>query len=655
MLIVGDPGQRATLLERVRALGYAASVLAPGELAAALERGEPRLIVVCLDDVDPPVFMATLRRLQRGAAIPVTLCGRPAASGFDLADVLELGADHFLEEPITDETLQIAVDALAGPPLRAPVAVSVPPEPESTGGTWPTRTEVIEETGPVRVVPTPTRGGDDSPMAGQLHRTFGILDARRRSPAERGAMSDSADDLDLAELGLDDVPLPDADEAIDPGESQERLEVAELKLIAPPVVVREPEPGSSRVPKGPRETTVLLEDAGPLGPRATTANRYGAAEHATGEVREHTAPVVAVTSEFADRPRRRVPLPLERQGDLATVEVPRLLSRLHRAAFSGKLVLASARVEKAVWFDAGAIVFARSSAGHDRLLDGLLRSGMLTRSQYAEARRLTEAEGRRAGQILVEAGLLKQAELLTALQEHLARIVDSTLPWREGHWVLEPDATCEEPIQLTTPTAVLLVEGIRQRMEPARLLGLLGGPGAHPQLRDEAWSRANARRDLAEGLQLLPGEEAWLSRLDGRASLSELLADPAADEAELLTVIYALHVLELLDLTGEPMPAPRVIDDPVAIDRRRIEARLALAREADYFALLGLERDATRADVRVAWADLDRTFGDARLEPATVAELGQALAELRAALAEARDVLAHDMLRNAYLAQLEEP
>ena len=59
--------------------------------------------------------------------------------------------------------------------------------------------------------------------------------------------------------------------------------------------------------------------------------------------------------------------------------------------------------------------------------------------------------------------------------------------------------------------------------------------------------------------------------------------------------------------------------------------------------------------MRVAWADLDRTFGDERLEPATRIEMAGELVELRAALAEAKDVLSHDLLRNAYLAQLEEP
>lgn len=659
MLIVGDPSSRAGVVGQVASLGYAAAAIGPELAAAALESSAPRMIVVFLDDIDPPVFMAALRRLHRGAAIPVTLCGRPADSGFDLADVLELGADHFIEEPITDDALLAALEALAGPPLRRTIEPSpiAPVEPVATAaeasGSWPTRTEVIEETGPVRVLPAAT---DESQMSGQLHRAFGILDARRRSPQERSAVGDSADDLDLADLGLDDVPLPEHDDGIDPGESHDRLEVAQLHVLVPGTDVHGLEIASPlRPPKGPRETTVLLEDASPVGPRTPTGNRYAPPDGVTGEVRERTSPQVSVTSEFADRPRRRVPLPLERQGDLATVEVPRLLSRLHRAAFTGKLTLAAARVEKSVWFESGVIVFARSSAGHDRLLDGLLRSGLLTRSQYAEARRMTEADGRRAGQVLVEAGLLKQAELLDALQDHLARIVDSTMPWREGVWSLEPDERCEEPIQMTTPTAVLLVEGIRQRMEPTRLLGLLGGPGAHPQLSDEAWSRPSALHDLAEGLQLSASEEAWLERLDGRSSLSQLLSDPAADEGELLAAVYALHVLELLDLPGEPIPAPRVHDDPVAIDRRRIEARLALAREADYFALLGLERDATRADVRVAWADLDRTFGEARLEPATLQELAAELAELRAALAEARDVLAHDMLRNAYLSQLEEP
>jgi len=695
VLIVGNPVGRQLLLQQVRALGYAALVIPAASTAATLEGGVPRVIVVCLDDVDPPAFMAALRRAHRGAAIPVALCGRLVDSGFDLADVLDLGADHFLEEPVGDDALAAALDALAGPPPAVRDATSTPPpvqlaavpalpddamlDDAAPSGTWPTQTEVIEEPSGRAPAMLPHMSGPiGAEMSGQMHRAFGILDARRRSPEElESAVGESADDLDLAQLGLDATPDADhlgaaldpaLDQGIDPGDSQDRLEVAELRVLGPypglGIV------GSHRASSGHRETTVLLEDAGPVSPRSNTSPRFGPTDVDTSEIREGT-PVVHVTAEFSARsgpefssrsfgagfsePRRRDPLPLEHEGELDRVEVPRLLSRLHRAGYTGKLTLTSGRVAKSVWFAGGSIVFARSSAGHDRLLDALLRCGMLTRPQYEEGRRLTEAEGRRAGQVLVEAGFLKQAEMLGALQEHLARIVDSTMPWREGTWLLEPDVRCAEPIQLTAPTAVLLVEGIRQRIEPARMLGLVGGPSSHPRLRNRGAEGTATRVDVALGLQLLPGEEAWLPLLDGRASLGELLARPGADEAELLLVVYALHVLDLLELPGEPMPTPRLVDDPVAIDRERVTARLTLAREADYFALLGLPRDATRADVRVAWVDLDRTFGEARLEPATRIELAGELVELRAALAEAKDVLSHDLLRNAYLAQLEEP
>ena len=77
----GDPGKPA-LAEQVGALGYGAELIAPPGVEPRLDGWRhARVIVVCIDDVDPPLFMASLRRMQRGAAIPVTLCGRMAGVG----------------------------------------------------------------------------------------------------------------------------------------------------------------------------------------------------------------------------------------------------------------------------------------------------------------------------------------------------------------------------------------------------------------------------------------------------------------------------------------------------------------------------------------------------------------------------------------------
>ena len=649
VLIVGEPAARTVLARQTAALGYEVELVPPGGACDRIAEGVlPRVVVVCLADVDPPDFMTSLRRVQRGAAVPITLYGSLGGSVLDLADVLDLGADHFLEEPVGDDQLASALEALAGPPNSEPMR----DRPAEDGGeiSWPTSTSVIDEPEPRLRAASEISSRTSDPVIGQLTRTLDFLADRRERADEE------ADDLDLASLGFDAVPEIDAEHGgLDPAESQDRLEVAELRVLHPATSGTGTGTGGDRRGRatiGPRESTVLLEDSSPLAPRPMHL-ADPVVDQGTG--RERTAPVVAVTSEVADRPRRRVPLPLERDGDLSTLEVPRLLCKLYKSRFTGRLALATGRVEKAMWFDTGAIVYARSTAGHDRLIDGLVRRGLVTRAQYDDARRAIESAPRRAGQVLVEAGFLKQSELVGALQDHLARIVDSTFAWHEGTWTLEPDVRCDESVLLSIPTAVLIVQGIRQRLEPAQLWGLVGGPRAHPRLRDGAASNPTAVRELAEDLQLGTGEALWLARFDGRHALADLLAEPDAREDELLPLVHALHVLELLDLHREALPMPRVADDPASVDRRRVEDRLALAREADYFAVLGLPRDAGRADVRHAYTELMRTFGEDALEPATREALASELAELRVALGEARDVLQDDALRSAYLAQLEEP
>src|SRR5690606_13771132 len=217
-----------------------------------------------------------------------------------------------------------------------------------------------------------------------------------------------------------------------------------------------------------------------------------------------------------DRPRRRAPLPIDDHGTLDRVEVPRLLWTLHRARYTGGLSLSRGRVDKRLSWRDGEIVFARSNVGHDRLIDGLLHRGLLTREQYATARELAAEAPDGVGPRLVEAGLLKPAELPRALREHLLRIIDSTFPWTDGRWVLTPGDASAGAGLVDAPVPLVVAEGVRHRMESAQLTGLLGGLELHPRVRGEA-AMPGGPRELAERLRLSPSEEAWLPRLDGTA------------------------------------------------------------------------------------------------------------------------------------------
>jgi DnaJ-domain-containing protein 1 len=192
---------------------------------------------------------------------------------------------------------------------------------------------------------------------------------------------------------------------------------------------------------------------------------------------------------------------------------------------------------------------------------------------------------------------------------------------------------------------------VRLRVGARQLLGWLGGRQQIPRLRPD---RADDLSSWANALDLSGWERQVLEDLDGHRSLGELL-EGIARAVDLLALVYVLHVFEIIDLLGEPLITDKSGRDPAELDRTRIEARLRLIHDSDYFAVLGVERTANAIDIRRAYRDLTTTFADDRLEPQTLRSYGDALRELRAALDEAYFVLSDEALRSTYLAHLEEP
>lgn len=662
VLVVGQPGPSEALVLRVREHGYAAEVCTVARVAERLGADRmPGALVLCTDGLDVGAVMKAVRDTSLGAAIVVTLYGALGESIGDLADVLDLGADHFLNAPATDQELVTALEELAGP-AAAPGAEHQG-LPGGSFGSWPNRTEVID--GPLpdsdeyegladseplpQLVPEVTSPelSEPSEVLGQLHRTLDMLEQRLRDGGGHGAARADPGDDDLSRYGLDEVPDVGTTPARRGQSAQLGVEEFELPLVS----LTSPGARVSRAADNP-ESTVRLEETGELrtaGAPVADPVTPGRREPLEPELESELSSSVA-----RDRPRRARPLPIDRKGGLDIVEVPRLLWTLHRARYTGRLTLQRGKIEKSIWLDAGNFVFARSNVGHDRLSDGLLRRGVLTRSQYETARSLATREPRRAGHLLVEAGFLKPGELHRVLRIHLARILDSTFPWRSGRWLLVPDEASDEPVQLEDAPALLLAAGIRNRMEPTQIVDLLGGPDMVPRF-DAANATVVGMHEVVDLLRMTPSDEVWIERLDGRRSLAELTEQAGADELELFSLVYLLHIMGYVELSREPEPEPRPDLRPEELDTQRIQERLGMSRQLDYFEVLGLDRDACRVDVQRAYTDLSATFADDSLEPGVRRDMEADLRELREALAEARDVLIDDALRGAYLAHLEEP
>ena len=97
ILIVGDEARLADIRGRIRAFGYRVRSCSTEQLAEVLRTQRvPDALLLSILDADPVGLMAGVRRIPKGAAIPVILFGERGEGVADLADVLYLGAYHVI-------------------------------------------------------------------------------------------------------------------------------------------------------------------------------------------------------------------------------------------------------------------------------------------------------------------------------------------------------------------------------------------------------------------------------------------------------------------------------------------------------------------------------------------------------------------------------
>jgi len=671
ILIVGDAVQRRDLIHSVRDRRYDVTLCQPNELSERIRTGpEPAAIVVCIADVDPGPLLAGLRRSREGAAIPVVLHGSLGGEIQDLADVLDLGADHFIADPVQNDLLAEVLLELAGPASpETEIGNRGPSITYQQGGTRGGREERLrpefEDRDQVRHGSsssgrrTAPRGDHGAPALGNLHQTLDRLEARLRdsdrdSGIENDEFSAPHESMDLESLRLGDIPDVDGalepDETVDPADSSLGLRVTTERETS---VLHAPSEAMALEVKPLSIPALQLSQTKKVGHEREATENLGRAEGlGRGSGRQ-----------YQPSPSPEEPRP---PSDFAAGELPGLLWGLHEAEYFGSLELSCEDAEIRLWLEDGEVVGVDALEGGDEIEDlvqGLLARGMLTRAQAEEAQGWVEDDSREGGSLLIEAGFLKASEWASFHQDRLGETIDSSFSWPSGEYSLKKsEAMSDEIVRLERSMTAVILEGVRNGMGLRDTRDLLAGSAdgdfGCPRLIRPGHSKRSVVAECIECWRLEGDEERWVRQFDGEHSVGDLL-DRDDDETRLLSLVYALKTCGFLTLgSTKAKDADNGVpcgEDPVKIDGQRIFDRLSLARESDYFEFLGLQRDADRTEIRSAHARLCATFSNVKLEEQSAECWASDLTELRAALDDARDVLLDDPMRSAYLAQLEEP
>jgi hypothetical protein len=297
-------------------------------------------------------------------------------------------------------------------------------------------------------------------------------------------------------------------------------------------------------------------------------------------------------------------------------------------------------------------VFASSNAPGDRMGELLVREGKITAAQYERCQSDVERSGRRIGEILVDFGYLKRRELLPAVRRHVEDLVYSLFGWDRGQYHVTVDTTPSgERIRLSRHPASLILEGIRRKLDRTSLERLVGPASTVIEVRDR--ERLGGIVNTAD---ISAEERAALAGFDGQADLAQVARAVGVDVADILPLAWGLCVLALATarrVEQEQEESTALVGETdLAIDRERVRARWQLVTEADYFALLGVRRDATAFEIRRAYQAARRDFAADGFPVDLRRELAQELDDIATVLDEAFRVLRDDRLRLTYLSNL---
>ncbi len=332
-----------------------------------------------------------------------------------------------------------------------------------------------------------------------------------------------------------------------------------------------------------------------------------------------------------------------------------LLARMFVQSSTGRVGFRRDEGETVVYFDQGRPVFASSSEPRDRMGELLVREGKITASQYERCQMVVAESGRRMGEILVDFGYLKRRELLPAVRRHVEDIVYALFGWERGSYYIVTEAVpSAERIRLSRHPAALILEGVRRKLDRSTLERLIGPPSTVIEVPDR--ERLGGIINLGD---LQPEERAALTAFDGQADLLAVARAAGVDVADVLPLAWGLCVLGLASARRTDTEIPEessalVGETDLAIDRERVRARWQLVTEADYFALLGVRKDATTFEIRRAYQAARRDFAADAFPADLRRELAQELDDIAHVLDEAFRVLRDDRLRLTYLTNLFE-
>lgn len=220
-------------------------------------------------------------------------------------------------------------------------------------------------------------------------------------------------------------------------------------------------------------------------------------------------------------------------GKLTEQPLAELIHEISIKALSGTLRLEYERMQTAVYFDKGQLIYAASNLRTLRLREYLVKRGLV--SEKDQGKLANGPPDLELAEALAKDGTLRQTDIDALLVLLVSDILRVSLLWIEGTWDFDGRARLAHPVAVKVDIGILLREAA-QRMPINCVSGRFRNPG-------EMIARAPA---LSPTSSFSPAESFILSRLDKPLRLEELISLSGLPKLETHRVLYGLALSDFV-------------------------------------------------------------------------------------------------------------
>lgn len=672
IVFVSDPTAEAeTIARALRAQGATVVEVPLSMLVARAAVQQPRVVLVDADSHGALEVVARMRELPHADDVHVIFIAAPGGVLSTVQDARAHEGSALFLRPVDVSAMVRDVESLSGVRLGEsagpPQPSTPPPSVAISAPSTPRRSSSSPSLPPpgIRSTSFPAPEGASSTEPGpRPTRLPGSTTIGVSPPVSRELLQLLAEAEQRMTIAAD---LPNRDSVPSPEQELEAVLPAELLAALDEPLEDDDEtevPPAARSTNAARMTRERTSEGGlsrTTGASTGGATPSGTSRPGTGDYGE-TPPLSDVPAQ-AGTPESAPVLPRASAMGQATVEpmwlttgggdTTAVLARAIASRTSGSLCLASGEVERRIVLREGDVVTCVSSAEDESLIAFLGARGDLPRETVRRLAPKFAPFGRHAGAALVARGYLLQDQMWPTLRAHAEWVLGHVIQAGDARVLFEMQPAgrlSSEPSVFGGSTgAEVFVEVIRRIVAPALAVQRLGNTSCR--------LAPGPAAELLEECVLSPAEIESLRDAAGR-SLGEVL--DGGHEGDFASAIFALAqlgVIDVLPAVGGQDQQDEPAADPSALDaaaiRERVRARLELVEEGDYFAVLGVPRNATGYEIRRAFLELRRAFDPSQMLSPDLADLLEDVRSIASVLEEAYEILKDSTRRERYRRAIE--